>query len=441
MMPRGFATIVLLLSAAASTAAGEAPAGSWPHWRGPKATGEAPTGTPPLEWAEGKNVRWRVEIPGKGLSTPVVWGDQIFLTTAVPVGPPAAEAVAAPDAGGRMPKVAADRPQRFVVLALDRQTGKVLWERTAREGVPHEGTHGDASWASASPATDGERLFASFGSNGLYAYDFAGQLLWSTDFGDMKTRNGFGEGSSPVVVGDLVVVNWDAENGSFIVALDKKTGAERWRQAREEVTSWSTPLAVEVAGKTQVVVSATGRTRGYDAATGAVLWQASGMTTNTIPSPVYADGVVYVTSGFQGNALQAIRLAEARGEVTGPPALVWSHGQDTPYVPSPLLHDGILYFLKRNNGLLSALDAKSGAVKYGPVRLDALDGIYASPVAAAGRIYIAGRNGKTMVMKAGGEFQVLATNTLDDRFDASPAVVGDGLLLRGHRYLYLLGGP
>lgn len=434
-------TLSVLLFASTAAAVGEAPTGSWPHWRGPRATGEAPTGTPPLEWAEGKNVRWRVEIPGKGLSTPIVWGDKIFLTSAVPVGAATPEPAAAAEAGGRMPKVAADRPQRFVVLALDRKTGKTLWERTAREGVPHEGTHGDASWASASPATDGERLFASFGSNGLYAYGFDGQLLWSTDLGDMKTRNGFGEGSSPVVVGDLVVVNWDAENGSFIVALDKETGAERWRQTREEVTSWSTPLAVEVGGKTQVVVSATGRTRGYDAATGAVLWQAPGMTTNTIPSPVQADGVVYVTSGFQGNALQAIRLSEAKGEVTGPPALLWSHGQDTPYVPSPVLHDGTLYFLKRNNGLLSALDAKTGAVKYGPVRLDDLDGIYASPVAAAGRIYIAGRNGRTMVIKAGGEFQVLATNTLDDRFDASPAVVGDDLLLRGHRYLYLLGGP
>jgi|CXWL01.1.fsa_nt_gi outer membrane protein assembly factor BamB len=422
-----------------AAAAAEAPLGSWPHWRGPKATGEAP-GNPPTEWSEAQNVRWKVEIPGKGLSTPVVWGDKIFLTTAVPAGEPPAATPQTAGGGGRMPKVQPDRPQRFVVLALDRTTGKLLWERTAREAVPHEGTHQDGSWASPSPATDGALLYVSFGSHGLYAYDLDGNLKWSTDLGDMKTRNGFGEGSSPALAGDVVVVNWDHENGSFIVALDRKSGVERWRQTREEVTSWSTPLPVEVGGKTQVVVSATGRTRGYDAATGEVLWQAPGMTTNAIPTPVHADGVVFVTSGFQGNALQAIRLAEARGEVTGPPALLWSHGQDTPYVPSPALYDGTLYFLKRNNGFLSALDAKTGAVRYGSVRLDAIEGVYASPVAASGRLYIAGRNGKTVVIKAGAEFQVLATNTLDDRFDASPVVLGDDLLLRGHRYLYLLGG-
>ncbi len=432
------------LFVAAAFASGPKPTSSpttdWPHWRGPLARGVAPQGNPPVEWSETRNVRFKVEIPGRGLSTPIVWKERIFVTSAVPLGEAPAPAPP-PEEGGRLARVSPSGAQRFVLYALDRQTGKVVWERTAREGVPHEGTHADGSWASASAVTDGEVVLAPFGSNGLYVYDLDGKLLWSKDLGDMATRNAFGEGSSPVLAGDTVVVNWDHEAGSFIVALDKRTGNERWRQLREEVTSWSTPLVVEHGGKQQLVVAATGRTRSYDLATGEVLWQAGGMTTNVIPSPVESDGVVYVMSGFRGNALQAIRLDQAKGEVAGPPAIAWTYDRDTPYVPSPLLHEGILYFLKHNTGTLSALDAKTGALRYGPVRLEGLDGAYASPVAAAGRVYVVGRNGVTQVIRAGAEHVVLATNRLDDRFDASPAIAGDELLLRGHRYLYSLAAP
>lgn len=420
--------------------------GEWSQWRGPLATGVAPAGNPPLEWSETKNVRFKVEIPGRGHATPVVWGDSIFLTSAVPVAPvPVSTPPAVKNeepAGGWPPPSVATSSQRFVVMALDRKTGKTLWERTAREGVPHEGTHRDGTWASASPVTDGELLVASFGSNGIYAYSLDGTLRWSKDLGDMRTRNGFGEGSSPVIVGELVIVNWDHEGESFIVALDRKTGEERWRKSREEVTSWSTPLVVEVGGRKQVIVAATGRTRAYDAATGEVIWQAAGMTTNTIPSPVQADGIVYLMSGFRGNALQAVRLAEAAkaggGDLTGAPAIAWTYDRDTPYVPSPVLYDGLLYFLKHNTGTLSVLDAKSGGVKYGPVRLPELDGVYASPVAANGRVYVVGRDGATSVLKAGPQLEVLATNRLEDHFDASPVVAGDSLFLRGGRYLYAL---
>ncbi len=409
----------------------------WPQWRGPRATGEAPAGNPPLAWSETENVRFKVAIPGKGLSTPIVWGNRIFLTSAVPKAP---EPPPAPPADGeRMPRVAPSAAQRFLVLALDLATGKTLWEHSPREAVPHEGTHLDASWASASPVTDGEHLFAHFGSNGLYAYDLEGNLKWSKDLGDMATRNAFGEGSSPALHGDTLVVNWDHEGESFVVALDKRTGEERWRRPREgEVTSWSTPLVVEVGGKAQVVIASTGKTRAYDLPTGNVVWEAQGMTLNVIPSPVAANGMVYLMSGFRGNALQAIRLEAAQGMVASAPALVWSHDRDTPYVPSPLLHDGLLYFVKHNQAMLSALDSQTGAVAYGPARLEGLEGIYASPVAAAGRLYVAGRNGTTAVLKAGRELQVLALNRLDDRFDASPVVAGDALLLRGHQHLYRL---
>lgn len=410
----------------------------WPQWRGPLADGVAPHGDPPTTWSETANVRYKVPIPGRGHASPVVWGDRIYLLTAVDAETPAAGAPAAEAEGQRQRGVAADRELRFVVLALDRATGKVVWERTAVRAKPHEGTHTDGTWASASAATDGERVWAFFGSRGIYCLSRDGEPLWQRDLGDMQTRNGFGEGASPVLAGDTLVISWDHEGDDFIVALDAKTGTERWRKPRTEITSWSTPLVVEADGKRQVVVNATGKVRAYDLATGAVVWEVGGMTTNAIPSPVAAGGLLYVTSGFRGNALKAIRLAGARGELEGTPAVVWSHDRDTPYVPSPLLYGGVLYFLKHNTGLLSALDAATGKVHYGPARLEGIDGVYASPVGAAGRLYVVGRNGKTAVLAAGPELKVLAVNQLDDGFEASPAIVGREIYLRGRNHLYAL---
>jgi outer membrane protein assembly factor BamB len=391
-----------------------------------------------VEWSEAKNIRWKVEIPGRGHASPVLWGDRVYVATAVPATSAPVPPTAQPDSEeGRRPRgVAPDQPQRFVLLALDRETGKVVWERVARENKPHEGTHQDGTWASASPVTDGEVVIAHFGSNGLYAYDLDGKLLWSKDLGDMETRNGFGEGSSPALHGEALVVVWDHEGDSFVVALDKRSGQERWRQPRDEVTSWATPLIVERGGKTQVVVSATNRVRSYDLATGKVLWEAAGMTTNTIPSPVEKDGVVYAMSGFRGNNLLAIRLDGAQGDITGTESVLWTYDRDTPYVPSPLLYGDQLYFLKHNRGILSALDAKTGVVRFGPERLEGIEGVYASPVGAGGRIYVVGRNGVSVVLKHGPKLEVLATNTLEDEFDASPAVAGDELFLRGQKYLY-----
>lgn len=431
-----------MLLAAASLAlpawSAETPA-HWPQWRGPEGNGVAPASNPPVKWGEETNVRWKVEIPGKGNASPVIWGEKIFLTTAVPTGeapPPPAEPEA--EDGQRWRRgITADRPQRFVVMALDRATGKTLWEHTAREAQPHEGTHLDGTWASASPVTDGEVLVAHFGSHGIYAYDLDGKLLWSKDLGDMRTRNAFGEGASPALHGDTVVINWDHEEESFIVALDKKTGKELWRQPRpEEPTSWSTPVVLTPGGKPQVIVSATGAVRGYDLASGDVIWQAGGLTLNVIPTPVHRDGTVYVMSGFRGNALFAIDLSKAKGDVTGTEAVRWSYDRDTPYVPSPLLYGDLLYFLKSNRGILSILDAETGEVHVGPARLEGIEGVYASPVGAAGRVYVVGRNGVTLVLNHGKELEVLATNTLNDTFDASPALAEDEIYLRGASHLY-----
>jgi outer membrane protein assembly factor BamB len=434
-----FALLLPLLPGLAPAASTETADRHWPQWRGPDGNGVAPHGDPPVAWSETSNLRYKVAIPGQGHASPVVWGDRIYLLTAVDAEEPP---VRRAEAAGEAPRgVAPDRDLRFVVVALDRATGRVDWERTAIRARPHEGTHTDGSWAAASALTDGARVWAFFGSRGIYCYDRDGSLLWRRDLGDMETRLGFGEGASPALAGDTLVVNWDHEGASFIVALDAATGEERWRAPRDEPTSWSTPLVVEVEGRRQAVVNATGRVRAYDLATGAVVWEVGGMTVNAIPSPVSAEGLLFVTSGFRGNALKAIRLAGARGDLAGTPAEVWSYDRDTPYVPSPLLYDGVLYILKHNTGVLTALDARTGKPLYGPERLAGIEGVYASPVGAAGRVYVVGRNGATAVLKAGPEPTVLAVNRLDDRFDASPAIAGRELYLRGRRHLYALAEP
>lgn len=435
--------ILIALAAVLAAAPARSDEAHWPAWRGPSANGAAPAGKPPVTWSEESNVRFKVEVPGSGLGTPVVWGDRLYLTTAVPTGEkgqPGGGPTEVPEwmqGRGVQPEEVLD----FRLLAYDRLTGKLAWDRSAVRAVPHESIHMDGSWAGASAVTDGEVVCASFGSQGIYCYTLEGKLLWSKDLGDMTTRNGFGEGASPALHGDTLVVNWDHEGPSFITALHRKTGEELWRKSRDEVTSWSTPVVVEAAGKAQVVVNATGRVRAYDLATGDVVWEVGGMTTNAIPSPVADGGLQFVTSGFRGNALVAVRLAEAKGDLTEVPAgeggVAWRYDRDTPYVPSPLLYDGNLYILKHNKGILSAFDAATGKVHYAE-RLEGVPGVYASPVAADGRIYVAGRDGTTVVLAAGPKLEVLATNELDDRFDASPAVVGDILYLRGHDHLYAL---
>lgn len=420
----------------------------WPQWRGPLFNGVAPHARPPVEWSETKNVRWKVEIPGKGSATPVVWGDRIYVLTAVPTGEPVPAAPdpssssGAPAPGGR-PRlsVPADRVQRFTLLALDRASGRIVWQKVLREALPHEGTHATGTFASASAVTDGEVVIASFGSHGLYALDPEGRLLWEKDLGDMTVKLSFGEGSSPALHGDRVFLQWDHEGESFLVALDRRTGRELWRRPREEKTSWATPLVVEHGGATQVVTSATAKVRSYDAASGELLWETGGMTQNAIPTPVQKDGLVILTSGFRGNALLAVRLAEAKGDISGSPAVAWSLDRDTPYVPSPLLYGDELYVLKGNSGLLSCFDARTGDRAYGPERIEGVPNVYASPLGADGRVYVAGREGATAVVRAGRAFEVLATNTLEDGFDASPVAVDSELYLRGRRFLYRISEP
>lgn len=413
---------------------------NWPQWRGPLATGVAPGAVPPIDWSETRNIRWKVQIPGHGSASPIVWGDKVFVLTAVETG----EAGESDEGffGGLRRRftggVRASEIQRFTILAIDRHDGRVVWERTARAELPHEGRHGTGSWASPSPVTDGEVLCAFFGSPGLYCYDMDGTLLWERDFGDMTIRMGFGEGASPALYEDSIIVLWDHQGQSFITAVNKTTGVEQWRTERDEITSWATPLIVEYGEGAQVVTSATNQVRGYDVTNGRLLWEGDGVTMNAIPSPVAADGITYLMSGYRGNQLYAIDLANARGDITGSDAIAWSIDRDTPYVPSPVLSGNILYLTKSNSSVLSAYDAQSGRRLYGPQRLPGLSNLYASPVAAAGRLYITDRDGSTLVIEDGPEFNILTTNTLDDGFDASPAVVEGEIYLRGQQYLYCI---
>ncbi|MEM7350670.1 MAG: PQQ-binding-like beta-propeller repeat protein [Acidobacteriota bacterium] len=412
------------------------PLEQWPQWRGPLATGVAPRADPPIVWSESKNVRWKVELPGKGHSTPIVWDDRIFLTSAIPHGErlPAPE----PHDHGAHDNVAPSQKQRFVVFALDRNDGSVLWQRTVRDEQPHEATHTTGTWASNSALTDGEHVFASFGSRGLFALDLAGKVIWEKDLGDMKTRHEHGEGSSPALHGDTLIVNWDHQGDSFVVALDKRNGKERWRVARDEITSWSTPLIVEHGGKPQVVISATKRVRSYDLATGKVVWEAGGLSRNVVASPVAADGMVYAGNSYDWQAMLAIRLDKAKGDITDTDAIVWKRDRDTPYVPSPVLYDDLLCFLKHSHGILTCVEAKTGEARLGPIRVEQVRNVFASPVAADDRLYITSREGTTAVIQLGVQFEMLTVNQLDDAFSASPAVVGDEILLRGEKYLYSL---
>ncbi|MBM3210920.1 hypothetical protein FJZ33_01785 [Candidatus Poribacteria bacterium] len=415
----------------------------WPQWRGPEMIGISPDGDPPLEWGENKNIKWKIEIPGKGYASPIIWDNKVFIQTAIETEKDTdVEGTEAKEAElpewRRQTGTPAKKVQRFTIIAINREDGQILWQRVLREEAPHAGTHADGSWASNSPVTDGERVYAFFGSYGLYCLDMQGNPIWNKDFGYMKIKMSFGEGSSPVLYGDVIIINWDHEDQSFIIALDKRTGKELWKKERNEVTSWSTPIVIEHDGKTQVIVSASDRIRSYELETGNILWECSGMTLNVVPSPVIADGIIYVASGFRGNSLMAIKLDGASGDISNTDFVLWRYNQNTPYVPSPLVYGGSLYILKTNDGILTCLDAKTGEVYYSEQRLSDIKGVYSSPVGAKDRVYIVGRNGVTYVIKGGPEFKVLAINSLDDSFAASPAVVDKEMLLRGHKYLYCI---
>lgn len=417
--------------------------GDWPRWRGPYDNGVARTAAP-TKFGATEGILWKVEIPGRGHSSPVVWKDRIFITTAVETGKPAEPTAEAPaQAGGRRGGPAGDMPlleHRFVAMAIDRATGKKIWEKTAATETPHEGYHTTyGSFASNSPVTDGEILIASFGSRGVYAYDLDGNLKWEKGFGKLTMRLGFGEGAAPVLYRDILILNFDHQGEDFIVALDKNNGKELWRQSREEESSWSAPLVIEHGGRMQVVVSATARVKSYDIETGEELWECGGLGLNTIPAPVYDGENVYVMSGYRDKNMFAVKLDGAQGDLTGTDNVLWRNDRGNSYTPSPVLHDGILYFTA-DNGMISAMNAKTGEPYYIQQRLPNPTKLKSSPVAAGDYLYQATEDGDVVVVKLGKDYAVESVNHFDDEFFiATPAIADGKIYLRGVNTLYAIG--
>ena len=433
----------------------------WPNWRGPDHTGMARTGAP-VRWSTTENVKWKTPIPGKGHSTPIIWEDRIYLTTAIPTAPmpePRRGEFTRPPRRPRAER-GQDRPGRerrrrrgerrrrmpmaqvehkFEVLCLDKNTGKALWRNTAVVETPHEGYHRRyGSFASNSAVTDGRYVYAFFGSRGLYVYELDGKPAWKKNFGvKMKMRNGFGEGTAPVLHGDALVLNFDHEGQSFILALDKNTGKELWRRDRDERSTWTTPLVTEYAGTTQVIVTGDNKVRSYDLANGDLIWECSGLGTNPVPIPVRHQDTVIVMTGHRSPNMLAIRL-DRKGDLTDTDAVLWTNQRGNAYTASPVYYDGKLYVLT-DRGLISCFDAGTGKPFYHQQRLPNPYQFKASPLGSGGRLYLASEQGDVIVLKMGEEYEVLAVNSMPDHFFiASPVIVGNQLFLRSQDALYCI---
>jgi len=441
---RRLRTLLALASLAGAAAAQDAAAETapaevtpaWPSWRGPLGTGVAPDATPPLRWSETENVRWRTILPGTGHSTPVLTDGLLVLTATHPIGPTIAPRP--DDAPGAHDNLRVDQRHRYLALAVEADDGTIAWQTSLTERFPHEGGHVSGTYASASPVTDGERVYVSLGSAGLYALDLGGQILWGRELEPLRSKHGHGEGSGPALHGGTLFFNADHEGQSYLLALDALTGETRWRVERDEVTSWATPLVVDVEGEAQLVVSGTAFVRGYDPESGVELWRCTGLSHNVVATPVYADGLLFAASSYEKQALLALRLPGARGDLEGTEHVAWYRRRNAPYVPSPLLYGDALYVLNHYQGVVSRYEAASGERPASPLRLPGIVDVYASPLGAAGRVYVVDRSGTTVVLSHEPPLRELARNHLDDRFSASPVAVGPDLFLRGERFLYCL---
>ena len=422
-------TLALLCSVPVSIPGPLSGPDDWCGWRGPRGDGTAP-GSPPIEWSEQKNVRWRADLPGAGLSSPIIWGEQVFVTTAVPTGKKRAGVVSE---FFRQPYELEE--QECLVLAFARGDGKELWRKRVAQAFPHEPTHPTNTYATPTPATDGERVYCSFGSFGLYALTPAGELVWQVDLGDLS-NHGHGEGSSPIVYDGSVIVLWAHWGESFLIALDGASGRERWRTPLPQGNNCSTPLVVHVEGEDQLVIAGS-QTFGCDPKTGRVLWAfgEEGGGNTSMASPVAIGELVLVPAVDRGDMLALVAMPG--GE---PAEMLWSR-RSSDNIPSLLAWQQKVIFLKGDSGQLTVIDCVSGEADYGPERLQGVSEAWASPVVAGGRLYVAGRDGRVEVLALTPEVRSLAVNELEDGFDASPAVAGNELYLRGKSHLFCLAEP
>ncbi len=430
-----------------------ATAENWSQFRGASSNGVAQQDKLPVEWGPDAQIMWKSALAGIGWSQPIVWGDKIFVTTAESDGQPKPnpenkgpgfEGFAGFLSSGVLKPPEAN--YRWKVLCLDAATGKVVWERVAREGRPTMQIHANNTYATETPVTDGERLIAYFGMTGVYCYDLAGKLLWSKDLGAYPMQFGWGTGSSPVLFGDSVYIQCDNDHASFLVALNKMTGEERWRIKRDEKSNWSTPYLWKNKLRTELIAAGGAKMRSYDPNTGVLLWEMAG-SGRTATTPVGDEEMLYVDSydrltGGSG-VLAAIRPgAEGKispdGKDTSDSPVAWSVRLNGYRVASPLLYQGCLYVLENQLGIVRCLDAKSGAQRYHK-RLPGATGFTASPVAGDGKVYLVDQNCRTTVVEAGPELQIVATNDLNEMCWSSPAVAGEKLLIRTVDHLYSIG--
>ncbi len=413
---------------------------NWPQWRGPDGLGISTEKNLPTQWSANKNIKWKTPIEGRGHSSPIVWGNRVFVTTAVE-GPvvPGAKAVKHmlddkeflhPDSIG------ADRKHMFKVIALDRSTGKVVWEQTAFEGTPYDNRHRKSSYAASTPLTDGKHVYAFFGAEGLYAYDMKGKLAWKADLGKLGTV-GMGTGTSPILYENLVVVQCDEENGeaSFIVALDKKTGKEVWKTPRKVQVSWATPLLVRTSKRAELITVGTETIISYHPSTGKELWRHKGVQSNAIPSPVANSQTVFIVAGYPAKIAMAIPLGGS-GDLGD--TVNWKYEKGTAYVPSPILYGDHLY-LTTDRGILTCLDARTGELKYEGGRVPIPATFTASPVAFGDNILLTSEDGDTFLVKAGARHEILGSNSVGEPVYASPAIADRYIFIRGEKNLYCIG--
>jgi len=427
--------------------ASSAPGAEWPQFRGPRASGVASQPVV-VEWDGGqdRNILWRREIPGLGHSSPVVWGDRLFLTSAVPEqGEPGLKL----GLYGEIRSVEAEGAQAFKVFCLDRKTGAVLWERTAAKRPPRFKRHPKATHANPTPATDGQRLIAFFGAEGLYAYDFTGKLLWERDLGPLDAgyfevpSAQWGFASSPVLHDGKVIVQADVQRDSFLAAYDAASGKELWKTPRTDVPTWSTPAIAPYTApggpREQVVVNGWKHIGGYDLSTGRELWRMRGGGDIPVPTPILGGDLVLFTSAHgPGRPIYAVR-ANAAGPLGGQSqAIAWQHERAGNYMQTPLAYGGLAYFCY-DNGVLSVFEVATGKRVYQQRLGDGRTGFTSSPVAAGNHLYLTNEDGRTYVLRLGRDFRLVAENELGESVMASPAIAGGVLYLRGRKHLFAIG--
>ena len=436
-----FAGTAAVLFAALTLMPVVAAAQHWPSFRGDGATGVAESGAPPVTWdvSGARNVAWTTPIPGLGHSSPIVWGDRVFLTTAVALPPPAAAgdgAAGAPVNSEEYRALEPRIPHAWRLYCLDRRTGRVLWERTAYQGLPRVKRHAKASQASATPVTDGTHVVTMMGSEGLYAYDIEGRLLWKRDLGRLDPgyvddpTDEWGPASSPVIHDGLVIVQNDRQKDSYVAAFDVATGEERWRAGRDELPAWSTPV-VHHGARPTLVTNSPRFIRGHDPSTGKEVWRIPDGTQVKVVTPVVAGDLVIVTGGYPTGGRPILGIRASTGEV------VWQNERGSSYTPTPIVYRNILYVCI-DNGVISAYDARTGERLYQRRIAPDSGGFSASPVAADGRLYFASEDGVVYVVRAGREFELLARNDMREMCLSTPAVSGDLLLVRTRTHLYAL---